>query len=100
MAQMIINSPVLRTLSRAKEKNGIEERTLIGELFPDTFMKEHTRFSSIEELFESGSFVSLNQTPSDEDIDGHVFITTDFNSWEEMADAAAKEYCAKDRNGG
>ncbi len=101
MGQMVINNSILKTVSKVKERNGMDEHMLLSELFPDSFMKERTQYSSIEELFENGLFLSgPDQSADEEDIDGHIFITTDFSSWEEMAETAAKEYLAKERRSG
>lgn len=99
MGRMIFNGSILKTLSRVIERYKLDEHILLSELFPDSFMEEHTRFFCIEELFESGFFIcGPNVKPADEEeIDGHIFIMTDFNTWEEMAEAAAQEYCAGNR---
>lgn len=98
MGSTVYDSPIQRRVSQVKEKNKLDEHITIYELFPDSFIKEHTQFSSIEELFENGGFTFIPEgaaAADEEDLDGHIFITTDYCSWEEMADAAAREYCAR-----
>jgi hypothetical protein len=101
---MIFNGSVQRTVLRVKKANNLDEHMLLSELFPDSFMKEHTQFSSIKEFLENGNFIySSNEAIAavdEEDLNGHIFITTDFNTWEEMTDAAAREYRAKGRGRG
>lgn len=98
MGRTAFDGLIQRTVSRVKERNKLDGQITLNELFPDSFMKEHTQFFSIEELLEDGnfSFGPNEAVPAvEEDLDGHIFITTDFSSWEEMTDAAAGEYCAR-----
>jgi hypothetical protein len=100
MGRTVFDGLIQKTVARVKTENKLDEHIHLSELFPDSFMKKHTQFSSVEELFESDNFTcgpDEAMSSDEEDLNGHIFITTDFSSWEEMTDAAAREYCAKGR---
>jgi hypothetical protein len=75
---------------------GVDERTLLAEFFPVDFMREHTVFSSLEEMFQESGFVihskeDLERIP-DDTWDAYVQRNTDFDSWEEMAESATSAW--------
>ncbi|WP_246029136.1 hypothetical protein [Paenibacillus humicus] len=83
---------------QAKELEGRREVTF-EELFPPSFMIEHTNFSSFEELLEAGGF-EVNSAEDfeaipDDVFDQHIGKHTQFDSWENMQDSAVQEYAAK-----
>lgn len=70
------------------EKHGIPYE----ELFPTSFMKQCSSFSSFEEFFASGGFsdkcISDIDSIPDNELDRLVTSSTIFHSWEEMSDEA------------
>lgn len=91
-----------KTLNQMKqavsELSGSHNVPLV-DLFPDTFMVEHTRFSSFGEMLESGGFSVNSQEEFDaipqDLLDRHVAASTDFDSWESMVESGAQEYFAR-----
>jgi hypothetical protein len=86
-------------LKRSAEEIDNTESIRFGKLFNTDFMRKHTRFSSIDELFASGGFnvenyIELDSIPNDK-IDDHIAATTIFKSWEEMLGQAGEEYVIK-----
>lgn len=69
------------------------------ELFHDGFMREHTRFSSFQEMLDQSGF----KVETDEDLEAipddvwelHVQTHTNFPSWDEMQGVAAEEWTMK-----
>lgn len=81
----------------AKELNGSKNIPL-SQLFPASFMKKYTSFSSVDDLFEAGGFKIDSQSdfdalPSDK-LDKHIAATTKFRSWEDMLGEATSQYVA------
>jgi len=68
----------------------------LSELFADSFMKENTDFSTLDEMFEAFGYGGFTQSEfdniPDKEIDRKVSESTAFNSWREMLDKAAKLY--------
>jgi hypothetical protein len=73
--------------------NPPEFQRLLGDLFTDQFMLEHTRFSSFEGFrYSSAVFVnwlSEQMVYNQEVFDNFVQESTSFSSWEEMVRTAA-----------
>jgi hypothetical protein len=69
-----------------------------GELFSASFMKEHTRFSDIDELFSEGGF-EFNaeglKSVDEKELDKHISAATDFDSWDDMMGTAFAEFFSK-----
>lgn len=80
--------------------NGIERlkgtnEVSFGELFPSGFMRRHTRYASIQEMFDASGFkletkADLAAIP-DADWDRHIRSCTNFPNWEVMQKAAHAE---------
>lgn len=65
------------------------------ELFPCSFMKKYTSFSSMEELVNAG-FGDLDfESIPDDEFDSHISASTKFNSWDEMLGEAASQYAMR-----
>lgn len=84
-----------QNLERVNGENGVPMR----ELFPDSFMRTHTEFGSIGDLFdrspwEIDSGGDFKQIPESE-FDDYIVANTGFNSWEAMLTAAAREWIAR-----
>lgn len=66
------------------------------ELFSDSFMEEHTSFSSIQEMFESGEWMndrgSLNYQVNVGDADKVTQENSDYDTWHMLMNAALDEY--------
>ncbi len=66
------------------------------ELFPDSFVKKHSGFSSIGDLFEQGGFKYDTRVDSrainEGQIDAFICENTDFESWADMKRAADAAY--------
>lgn len=64
------------------------------DLFPGEFMKQYTKFESIQELLSSGGFFINSEEDyeaiPDQDIDAYIQKTTKFGSWREMLINALK----------
>ncbi|WP_136688264.1 hypothetical protein [Halorhabdus amylolytica] len=76
-----------------------ENEIPMDELFPDSFMRTHTDFDSVDELFDSSpwefdtkeDFKQIPESEFDDYIDAH----TGFSSWEAMLTAAAREWITR-----
>jgi len=89
----------LRDLQRKVEQLDGKHSIAFAELFSDEFMLRNTEFATIDSLFkESGFRVESNEDfaaiPAEE---WEVFIRerTRFASWEEMKNAAAREWAMR-----
>lgn len=60
----------------------------IRDLFPEPFMRENTRFDSIEGFVRDASMDPAGEEPLTPVIDDFVRGTTDFGSWSEMRQKA------------
>ncbi|MFZ8764777.1 hypothetical protein [Enterococcus diestrammenae] len=87
-----------------KMNKGVEEvnkrgEVSFGELFTDSFMRSHTKFSKLDKFFEASGFdVSSSEAFSaipDEEIDAFTAQNSEFDSWEEMLSTAGQEYILK-----
>lgn len=68
----------------------------LTDLFPDEFMKQHTRFTSAQAMMDSGSVIETDGNGVDSpEWDAFVDQFTDFKSWQEMKDAALAEYAKR-----
>jgi hypothetical protein len=104
---------VLQAAYQLREQNGqnyaqkddaikTEERTVsANDLFSPDFMKSHTDFDSIDNMFDASGFkTEANQDIEDiprEQWDAFLCKRTKFTSWQQMKKAACDEYCY--RNG-
>lgn len=77
----------------------LKEQVPFDELFTSSFMKEHTPFSSIDELFSAGGFSIKSfedfKAVSESVLNKHIAATTKFNTWQEFANEAGVKYAAK-----
>jgi hypothetical protein len=76
----------------------IKDTVSFGELFTESFMRKHSKFSDIEELIKSGGYSTdadeFKKIPDDE-FDKFIKSSTDFDSWKDMQQSAANEWMAK-----
>lgn len=82
----------------AKRLEGRHEVSF-SELFTASFMRRHTRFSSIDELLEAGGFQGRTQEEFDaiptSELDAHIAKVTKFRSWDELLSEAVGDYAMK-----
>lgn len=78
--------------------SNIGDTVSLGELFTESFMRNHSKFSDFEELVKFGGYSTdadeFKKIPDDE-FDKFIKANTDFNSWEDMQQDAANEWMAK-----
>lgn len=78
------------------EKIGGENEVSFGELFPDSFIKKHTEFETLEVLFEESDYdvkseEDFKQIPQ-EDWDNFIENHTEFSSWQDMMGKAFQRW--------
>lgn len=84
-----------------KAAQELEETQFVpfSELFSSSFLKDHSSYTSFEELLASGNFEVNSQADfeaiPDELFDKHISQSTDFPDWKTMLDTASSEYLAK-----
>jgi hypothetical protein len=80
----------------AKELDGTHE-VPFSELFTDSFLRKHTKFSSYEEFENQEIFTkyqTIEEIPDDE-MDQFVAANTNFSNWDDMLGEAGTEYAAR-----
>ena len=82
-----------------KRLDSVSGPVQFNELFPPSFMKKYTNYSSINELFEHSGFIletqeDLSAIPEDE-LDLYLSKVTKFSSWSEMKQCAGQLYIKK-----
>ena len=82
----------------AKKLNGTHQIPL-NELFTSSFMRKHTKFSSIDAFFKASGFKADTQEDfeaiPDSELDKFVAKNTKFRTWEDMLGEAGSEYALK-----
>ena len=75
------------------------KNSTVKDLFTPDFMKEHTSFSTFEELIDQSGFkvASAEDVKSvlSGELDKYISSYTKFSTWQEMLGAATKEYIFK-----
>lgn len=85
----------LKQMEKGSKELGQTKQVSLGELFPCSFMKKYTSFSSMEELVDAG-FGDLDfESIPDDEFDKHISASTKFNSWDEMLGEAASQYAMR-----
>lgn len=89
----------LKQLEKGAKELGKTKHVSFGELFPTSFMRKYTSFSSMDELFGAGGFKVESQRDFeailDAEFDKHIAATTKFTCWEDMLGEATSQYAAK-----
>jgi hypothetical protein len=84
--------------SKAEELDG-QHSVSLSELFPDEFMLRNTEFPSVDSMFEASGFKVESSEDfaaiPDDEWDSFVQERTRFTSWDEMKNAAVKEWAAR-----
>lgn len=79
----------------AQELDGTHQVPL-SDLLNSNFVQNYTKFSSMDELFQSGGFSYESQEDFDAipetQLDKHIAANSNFNSWQELLDEAAEQY--------
>lgn len=75
---------------------GGKNEVSFGELFPDRFIKTHTDFETLEDLFEESGYEvetaeDFDQIPQ-EDWDNFIESHTEFSSWQDMMGKAFQRW--------
>ncbi len=89
----------LKQMEKGAKELSRTKNVAFGELFPTSFMRRYTSFSSMDELLEAGGFHVESQEDfeaiPDEPFDEHIAATTKFSTWEDMLGEATSQYAAK-----
>jgi hypothetical protein len=71
----------------------------LSELLPESFMREHTRFVSSDEMIKQSGFKVEGQEDfhkiPDTEWDEYISKNTSFSSWKEMLETATHGWAAK-----
>ena len=90
----------LDKLQKKAEKLDGEHDIPLDKLFNPSFMKRYTKHTTIDEFLESGGFEFETEEEfenlSEEQLDQHVRISTNFNSWRDMLAKAGDHWLAKE----
>lgn len=86
----------IKTISKRLEEVSGENTIPFNLLFNGEFLKEYSRFSSIDELFDASGFEINNQEDFDnlnlEKWDEFISQNTKFDNWKDMFNKAASVY--------
>lgn len=84
--------------TKAKELDG-EHRVPVSELLTDSFIAQHTSFSSADEMFKASKFTIATQEDfaaiPDEEWDSFIRSVSSFDSWQSMLGAASKGWAKR-----
>jgi hypothetical protein len=86
----------LERLKRNAERLDGEHAVSFEELFSDAFMRRHTRFPSMQAMFDASPFKIASQADfdaiPDNEWDRYVRSSTTFPNWKDMMQAAGAAY--------
>lgn len=89
----------LKQMEKGAKELSKTKHVSFGELFPASFMRKYTSFSSMDELLDAGGFKVESQEDfeaiTDEEFDKHIAKNTRFKSWEDMLGEATSQYATK-----
>lgn len=89
----------LNNMEKAAKELSAKKEVPLSDLFPSSFMRKYTNFSSLDELFNAGGFKIESQEDfeaiPDSELDKHISATTKFSSWQNMLNEAGVQYAAK-----
>jgi hypothetical protein len=90
----------LNDIARRADGMDGENEVPVTELCNPSFMKEHTSYSSFEDLLEDGGYEVTSpedfEAVPDDEFDQHIQRNTSFDSWEGMMGAAVQAWAAKE----
>ena len=86
----------LDQMAKNAEELGKKNTVTFSELFTDSFIKSHSKFSSFDELAVAGNFdvssTEAFEAISDKDWNDWITQSTDFSNWTEMQQTAGLEF--------
>ena len=89
----------LRQMEKGAKELSKTKHVSFEELFPTSFMRKYTSFSSMNELLDAGGFEIETQEDfeaiSDNEFDKHISTNTSFKTWEDMLGEATSQYAAR-----
>lgn len=89
----------LKQMQKAANELSHTKQVSFSELFTTSFMRQHTSFSSLDDLLKAGGFNVESQEDFeailDAEFDRHIAATTKFKNWEEMLSEATSHYVSK-----
>lgn len=87
----------LEKLQKNLEKIEGEQRVPLPELMPDSFIREHTNFQTLEAMLKAGGVESLEDGERIDSAEFSDFIgsRTRFPSWNALCEAAVGEWAAR-----
>lgn len=89
----------LKQMEKGAKELSKTKHVSFGELFPASFMRKYTSFSSMDELLNAGGFKVDSQEDfeaiPDVEFDKHIAANTRFKNWEDMLGEATSQYAAK-----
>lgn len=89
----------LKQMEKGAKELSKTKHVSFGELFPASFMRKYTSFSSMDELLDASSFKSETQEDfeaiPDDEFDKYIAANTKFKTWEDMLGEATSQYAAK-----
>ena len=83
----------LRELQDKLDRLEQQHEVPLSEVLNDDFVSRHTAYSSITELFAAGGFKTGEV--QEEKMDAFIRSVSKFQSWQDLVNAAAKEWSAK-----
>jgi hypothetical protein len=89
-----------KQMEKAANKLDGTNEVPFGDLFPISFMRKYTSFSSMDELLIAGGFKVECQEDfeaiPDDVFDCHIAKTTKFKTWEDMLNEATSRYISQE----
>lgn len=88
----------LKKIEKAVQKE-VDGEVAFSEIFNEAFMREHTKFESIDEFFDKSPFEINNnedlEAVDESKLDVYVQENSSFDSWETFHSTAGKAYVEK-----
>lgn len=89
----------LSDLARKAEELDGQHSVLVSELLTDSFVLQHTSFSTADEMFKASGFKIETQEDfaaiPDNDWDNHIRSISSFEGWQSMLGAAGQEWAKR-----
>jgi len=86
----------LARLARNAERLHGKHAVPLSELFPDAFMRRHSRFETVQEMFDASPYKVESQSDldaiPDDEWDRYIRANTAFQSWAEMIETGGAAY--------
>lgn len=89
----------LDDLSKKAEKLDGQHNVPVSELLTDSFVAQHTSFSSVDEMFKASGFKVETQEDfaaiPDIEWDNYIRSVSNFDGWQSMLDAGVQEWAKR-----